>query len=61
VNLTARRFWKDEDGAELVEWAVLTIILLVATVPALLALTDELLEMFKNVFDTIEKPPPDTY
>ncbi len=29
---TLNRFWKDESGPELVEWAVVTIILLVAAV-----------------------------
>lgn len=29
---TLRRFWSDESGPELVEWAVVTIILLVAAV-----------------------------
>ncbi len=56
-----RRFWKDEAGAEMVEWAVVTVILLVATVPAILALQDELLEMFTNVFKVLETPPPDQY
>jgi len=56
-----RSFWSDEDGAEMVEWAVVTIVLLVATVPALLALSGELTDMFSNVFKAIEKPPPDQY
>ncbi|HIC92812.1 MAG TPA: hypothetical protein EYP09_00980 [Anaerolineae bacterium] len=37
-----RRFWKDEAGPELVEWAVVTIILLVATIFVLRAVGDEL-------------------
>jgi Flp pilus assembly pilin Flp len=57
----ARRFWDDEGGAEMVEWAVVTIVLLVASVPAILALQGELLEMFANVFAAIEKPPPSQY
>lgn len=58
---TTRRFFHDDGGAELVEWAVVTIILLVATVPALLALQGELLDMFTNVFKVLEAPPPDQY
>lgn len=56
-----RRFRDDERGAEMVEWAVVTIILLVATVPVVLALTGEVLDMFSNTFKAIEKPPPDQY
>ena len=56
-----RRFWKDEAGAEMVEWAVVTVILLVATVPLILTLQDELLEMFTTVFKVLEAPPPDQY
>jgi Flp pilus assembly pilin Flp len=37
-----KRFWQDESGPELVEWAVVTIILLVAAVLAYRAIGDEL-------------------
>ena len=56
-----QRFWSDQSGAEMVEWAVVTIVLLVASVPAILALQGELLDMFVNLFNALEKPPPDQY
>ncbi|MBL7184225.1 MAG: hypothetical protein ISS50_07225 [Anaerolineae bacterium] len=37
-----KRFWQDESGPELVEWAVVTIILLVAAVLAYRVIGDEL-------------------
>lgn len=37
-----KRFWQDESGPELVEWAVVTIILLVAAVLAYRMIGDEL-------------------
>ena len=37
-----KRFWQDESGPELVEWAVVTIILLVAAVLAYRTIGDEL-------------------
>jgi Flp pilus assembly pilin Flp len=45
------RFMRDETGPELVEWAVVTIILLVASVVAYLAIGGEL----KSVLEAIEK------
>jgi Flp pilus assembly pilin Flp len=56
-----QRFRSDESGAEIIEWAVVTVILLVATVPAILALQDELLNLFTSVFKALEAPPPDQY
>jgi Flp pilus assembly pilin Flp len=56
-----KRFWNDDGGAEMVEWAVVTIVLLVATVPALLALRGGLLDMFQQVFAALEKEPPSDY
>ena len=61
MNAYMQRFWDDERGAEMVEWAVVTVILLVATVPVLIALKEFLLEMFRDTFDAVQDPPPDTY
>jgi Flp pilus assembly pilin Flp len=61
--LTAKlkRFWGDESGAEMVEWAVVTLILLAFTVGAILALRDELIKLYTAMFDAIQRDPPDTY
>ena len=52
-----KRFLKDEDGAELVEWAVVTIILLAASVVALTEIGDELYRIFSNILDQLERIP----
>jgi len=44
-----KRFWQDESGPELVEWAVVTIILLVAAVVAYRAIGDQLKETLKSI------------
>lgn len=54
-----RRFWHDEAGAEMVEWAVVTVILLVATVPVLLLLRGELVETFKSILLKLQENPPE--
>jgi Flp pilus assembly pilin Flp len=61
--LTAKlkRFWGDESGAEMIEWAVVTLILLVFTAGAIMALRDELVKLYTTMFEAIQKDPPDTY
>ncbi len=61
MNEIWRRFWRDELGAEMVEWAMVTIVLLAFTVGAILALREELIRLFQDVFAAIQKDPPDTY
>lgn len=56
-----QRFWVDETGAEMVEWAVVTIVLLVWTAAALIALREQIIEIFTSAFTRIQEPPPDTY
>jgi len=46
-----RRFLRDEAGPELVEWAVVTIILLVATIVILRAVGDELTATYEAIRD----------
>jgi len=46
-----QRFWKDEAGPELVEWAVVTIILLVATIFVLREVGKEL----NSTYDLIKR------
>jgi Flp pilus assembly pilin Flp len=61
LNAKLRRFWSDERGAEMVEWAVVTVILLVSTVWILVMIRESLLDMFRDVFEKISQDPPDTY
>lgn len=41
----------------MVEWAVVTIILLLATVPVLMAISDELKRIFTNVLNQLQRIP----
>jgi hypothetical protein len=45
----------------MVEWAVVTLVLLVATVVGLVAIRDTLIDMFHAVFSRLEEPPPNTF
>ena len=56
-----RKFWEDESGPELVEWAVVTIVLLVATMPVLLLLRNAIFESLQSVFKFLEEDPKDLY
>jgi Flp pilus assembly pilin Flp len=56
-----KRFWSDDRGAEMVEWAMVTIVLLSFTVVAILALRGELIKLYQAVFQAIQKDPPDSY
>jgi len=51
------RFLRDENGAELVEWAVVTLILLAASVVALTAIGDEVYRILNNILDQLERIP----
>jgi Flp pilus assembly pilin Flp len=56
-----KRFWDDDRGAEMVEWAVVSVILLVATVPVLLAMRGFLITLYREIFDALQDPPPNNY
>jgi len=56
-----RRFWRDESGAEMVEWAVVTVVLLVATTPVLLLLRDTIIEATKSVLLNLQEDPKDEF
>jgi Flp pilus assembly pilin Flp len=56
-----REFWHDETGPEMLEWAVVTVILLTATVAIMVALRNDLLIFFENIFKAMAEPPPDSY
>jgi len=58
VELNAlHRFWDDERGAEAVEWALVTATLLVMTVVPLLVLKDGVLDLFRQAFTAVQRPP----
>lgn len=61
MNQTVHRFWNDENGAEMVEWAVVTIILLVATVPVLIELRDLIIETTRDVLTRMQEDPKDEW
>jgi Flp pilus assembly pilin Flp len=61
LKSTWQRFWRDERGAEMVEWAVVTLILLTSTVVVIMALRQEIIRMFAAVFAKIQQDPPDAY
>jgi Flp pilus assembly pilin Flp len=58
---TVSRFWRDERGAEMVGWAMVTLVLLFFTTVAILALRGELVKLYQAVFAAIQKDPPDSY
>jgi len=48
-----KRFYQDESGPELVEWAVVTVILILATYAILSAIGDELTRIYNVIRDTL--------
>ena len=52
-----RSFWQDEAGAEFVEWAVVTSILLAATALVLIQIGDALKAAFQAVLDELQRFP----
>ena len=55
------RFRADESGAEMVEWAVVTIVLLVATVPWLLKLRDGIIDVTRDILHNMQEDPKDEF
>jgi Flp pilus assembly pilin Flp len=49
-----RSFWQDEAGSEFVEWAVVTIVLLLATVTVLTAIGDELKQLYTDILAELQ-------
>lgn len=56
-----QRFWRDTDGAEMVEWALVTIVLVSLTVGIILAIQDEVMKFYERIFGAMEEPPPDSF
>ena len=52
-----RSFWRDEAGLELVEWAVVTIVLLLATVGVLTQIGDELKAALERILAELQGLP----
>jgi Flp pilus assembly pilin Flp len=52
-----RSFWQDEAGTEMVEWAVVTVILLAATAMILIQIGDELKAAFQDILDELQRSP----
>lgn len=61
MQSTLRRFWRDVDGAEMLEWAVVTAVLLIVTIPVILSIQDEVMLFYERIFGAMEKPPPDSF
>ncbi len=61
MRTNVARFWRDEQGAEMVEWAVVTILLLGFTAFILIMIQDELKRLLEAVFDALQRDPPDQY
>ena len=56
-----REFWQDESGPEMVEWAVVTLLLLMFTVLGVIAIRDTLIDMFRSAFNRLEEAPPSSF
>ena len=52
-----RSFWQDESGSEIVEWILVTAILLAAGVPVLIQIGDALKAAFQAVLDELQRFP----
>ncbi len=50
-----RRFLSDETGPELVEWAIVTVILVLATVLILSAIGTELGDIYQSILDLLRQ------
>jgi Flp pilus assembly pilin Flp len=48
-----KRFYADESGPELVEWAVVTVILILATYAILTSIGEELTRIYNVILDTL--------
>lgn len=57
VNQELKRFLRDESGAEFVEWAVVTVILLAVSVPVLILIGDELARILTDILAQLERMP----
>lgn len=56
-----KRFWHDESGPEMVEWAVVTVILLATTTILVIHLRVALIDMFGRIYGSLQAVPPENY
>ena len=49
-----RSFWQDENGTEIVEWILVTAILLAAGVPVLIQIGNALKAAFQAILDELQ-------
>ncbi len=61
MGTNLQEFWRDESGPEMVEWAVVTVILLVATTFVIILLRNELIALFQAIFVKLSEQPPDSW
>ena len=52
-----RSFWQDESGSEIVEWVVVTAILLAASVAVLLAIGARLTVLYEEILEELAPTP----
>jgi Flp pilus assembly pilin Flp len=55
------RFVRDDSGPEMLEWAVVTLVLLVATAFAILDVRSELFRAFDRILQRMAQVPPDSW
>ena len=54
------KFWKDEEGATAIEYALIAGLIAVAIIGALTALSDDIKELFGYIGTELDKRPPTT-
>lgn len=61
MRTALRRFWSDTSGAEMIEWTLVTIVLLSTTMFIIILLQDEIMKFYESIFGALEKAPPDSF
>lgn len=61
MRTALQRFWSDTSGAEMIEWALVTIVLLSTTMFIVILMQDEIMKFYETIFGALEKPPPDSF
>lgn len=61
MRTTVKRFWEDESGPELVEWALVTVILLIATTAVVISLREVIVDTLKSLFAALQEDPDDAW
>ena len=54
---SVRAFWKDESGSEFLEWVTLALILVIATVPAITLVAQELERILTGILEELAGIP----